>query len=137
MRDGRSGETKCVPETNLITPAMGQNSRHPHPLLHGNTHASGSASPPDPAALLCAGRSWWLAPPSITLTAVEIHPPCCAKACAQHRVACRNWGGEKAPEPPSTCPCTLILSRSSLGGGHKRGRGDPVSATLGEMTINS
>lgn len=39
MRDGRSGETKCVPETNLITPAMGQNSLHPHPLLHGNTHS--------------------------------------------------------------------------------------------------
>lgn len=29
MRDGRSGETKCVRETNLITPAMGQNSLHP------------------------------------------------------------------------------------------------------------
>ena len=29
MRDGRSGETKCVQETNLITPAMGQNSLHP------------------------------------------------------------------------------------------------------------
>lgn len=50
--------------------------------------------PSDPASLLCAGRSWRLAPLSVTLTAVKICLPCCVKKSAQLWTAHVNWGGD-------------------------------------------
>lgn len=100
MRDGRSGETKCVRETNLITPAMGQNSRRPPtppPRQRTNSHlpilpvycvqveAGGSPLRPSP-------RQPWK---SIGHAALRlVHG---AEEYAQ-------TGGGDPPEPPSSSP---------------------------------
>lgn len=97
MRDEHPGETKCVRETNLITPAMGQTSPHPStpppsctatriyppsflPLSH-------QSALPSCRSIVCrwkhAAAMERLAPLSIILTAVEIHSPCCIKECPQ------------------------------------------------------
>ena len=100
MRDEHPGETECVHETNLITPAMGQTSPAPStpPPMHllQHTHIYIYPPPPPPLSSVCtpvlqvyceqveARRCNGGTRPSVTLTAVKMHRPCCIKEPPQH-----------------------------------------------------
>lgn len=81
MRDEHPGETKCVQETNLITPAMGQTSPAP---------SSPASSPPH----LPPQQHTYI---SLSLLSSALHTPILQAYCVQVEHACAKRRGSLAP----------------------------------------